>query len=115
MAGTDITPEMVMASVAIVEYSNQTIRYLFWDNEDTGNPVANKVLKFLKQQGIPQTVTQIHNHFQRNLTGLADVLQYLIDLDLVEETKPPQPNGRSVTLYLAKTSRPNNSVNSVLA
>ena len=109
-AGTDIDPDIVMASIAIVQYSNQTIRHLFWDNEDTGQKVADKILNFLKHQGRPTSVSEINEFcFGKNDWDHRHI-GYLMDNGLVGEIID-NPNGKSKPLYYAKSIRQDENTN----
>ena len=70
-----ITPEHVEASMAVIEYSQQTVAYVFGDA--TGNAAADRILKALRDNGL-LTRSGVHALFYNGLSAAR--LQVALDL-----------------------------------
>jgi hypothetical protein len=79
-----INPDHLMAAVAVLDYCEASVRYVFGDK--VGNPVADTILGALKNaypQGL--TRTEIRDLFVRNAAAgaVATALQEMLGLGLV--------------------------------
>jgi hypothetical protein len=64
---TAIRPEHLLAALAVVDYGERSVRYIFGDN--LGDPVADELLRLLRACPGGLTRTEIRDYFQRNTSA----------------------------------------------
>lgn len=95
---TTVHPKHLIAALAILDYVEASIRYIFQDR--TGDTVANKILTELKNNPDGLTLTEISELFGRhqNNERLTIALDYLIERERVQKSTIPS-RGRNTTLF----------------
>lgn len=95
---TTVHPKHLMAALAILDYVEASIRYIFQDR--TGDAVANKILTELKNNPDGLTLTDISELFGRHqpTDRLTLALDYLIEHERVQKSIIPSL-GRNTTLF----------------
>ncbi|MCH8921495.1 MAG: hypothetical protein IIA23_12450, partial [Chloroflexi bacterium] len=100
MSGT-VKAEHLMAALALWEYAENTVRYIFADA--TGDATADTILRALRSQG-PMTQTNIYDGLfgsNRSAERIAQALSLLAELGLAA-SQEIETAGRPVTIWAAK-------------
>jgi len=108
---TTVHPKHLIAALAILDYVEASIRYIFQDR--TGDAVANKILTELKSNQKGLTLTEINDLFGRHQSTdrLNLALDYLVEHERVQKSTIPS-SGRNITLFSLNSQNTPRKVNS---
>lgn len=94
---TEIRPEHLQAALAVWDYCEASVRYVFGDK--TGNPVADRILDELREHPEGITAEDIYNLFGKRRTAEKDqALEMLLRLKRIVKVAV-STKGRPITLY----------------